>query len=313
MIISSGTQVKLSVITCSHNPRESYLRRVLDALSAQTQPKTDWELILVDNASTLPLAERFDLSWHPDARHVREAELGLTPARLRGISEAKADVIVFVDDDNVLSEMYIAEAMAIGERYPFLGAWGAGTITPEFESPPPRWAMPHLPWLALREVSTILWSNEVWMATPLGAGLCVRRFVAERYRDELSMDATRVQFDRRGGSLEGGGDFDLVYTSRRFDLGWGIFPSLRLLHLMPSVRTTKKYLLKIAEATSFSIVLLNDKAGCAAPPRPGKLKLLARAALILARQGWFSVMFFAAQQRGFDRGHRQVAQLAEKK
>ena len=33
------------------------------------------------------LAERFDLSWHPHAHQIREHELGLTPARLRGIGE----------------------------------------------------------------------------------------------------------------------------------------------------------------------------------------------------------------------------------
>ena len=176
MIVTPSTMIRVSVITCTHNPRESYFKRVLNALSAQTQPKSDWELIIVDNASTCPLVEKFDLTWHPSARHVREDELGLTPARLRGISEAKGEVLVFVDDDNVLSETYIAEAIAIGERHSFLGAWGAGTLKPEFESPPPRWAAPYLPVLAVRAVGAVRWSNDVsdWPATPLGAGLCVR-------------------------------------------------------------------------------------------------------------------------------------------
>ena len=92
----------ISVIICSHNPRPEYLRRTLEALKAQTLPTKDWELLLVDNASKEPLAGRFDLSWHPNARHVRENELGLTTARLRGIREAHSDLLVFVDDDNVL-------------------------------------------------------------------------------------------------------------------------------------------------------------------------------------------------------------------
>jgi hypothetical protein len=48
------------------------LRRVLDALKAQTLPKEQWELLLIDNASKEPLAESWDLSWHPHARHIRE-------------------------------------------------------------------------------------------------------------------------------------------------------------------------------------------------------------------------------------------------
>jgi glycosyltransferase involved in cell wall biosynthesis len=77
----------LSVIICTHNPRHDYLRPVLDGLGRQTLPLNQWELLLVDNASKENLAERFDLSWHPHAHQIREHELGLTPARLRGIGE----------------------------------------------------------------------------------------------------------------------------------------------------------------------------------------------------------------------------------
>ena len=97
----------ISVIICSHNPRAPYLRRVLDALRAQTLPAKDWELLLIDNASGEPLAGQFDLAWQPNARHVRENKIGLTPARLRGIAESKGDLLVFVDDDNVLRADYL--------------------------------------------------------------------------------------------------------------------------------------------------------------------------------------------------------------
>src|SRR5580692_10629321 len=112
----------VSVIICSHNPREDYLRRVLDALKAQTLPAKDWELLLVDNASKEPLAGRFDLSWHPNARHVREEKTGLTHARLHGIAEAKGNLLVFVDDDNVLRADYLEASLKIAADYPKLGA-----------------------------------------------------------------------------------------------------------------------------------------------------------------------------------------------
>ena len=40
-----------------------------------------WELLLIDNRSDRPLANVYDLSWHPLARDMREEELGLTPDR----------------------------------------------------------------------------------------------------------------------------------------------------------------------------------------------------------------------------------------
>lgn len=62
----------LSVIICSHNPRTNLLRRTLDSLQTQKLELEKWELLLIDNASTAPLDQVWDLSWHPHGRHVRE-------------------------------------------------------------------------------------------------------------------------------------------------------------------------------------------------------------------------------------------------
>lgn len=215
----------------------------------------------------------------------------------------------------MLCDDYLAEAQNIGDRHPFLGAWGAGVITPEFEAPPPPWAKPYLPYLALHEFDFVRWSNNVddWEATPVGAGLIVRRNVAERYSEDLSADGARNQFDRRGKSLAGGGDIDLAYSSRWFGLGWGNFPTLRMAHLMPRERTTKEYLLKIMEATSFSLVLLARKSGRRLPIQESRLKKAVRAGLILVTKGWVHVRFFGAQQKGIDRGLRlDFTSLSEK-
>ena len=104
---------EMSVIICAHNPRPQTLRRVLDSLGAQTYSKDRWELLLVDNASDEPLATAWPLSWHPNARHVREDELGLTPARLRGIRESRGDVLVYIDDDNVPAPDYLETAQSL--------------------------------------------------------------------------------------------------------------------------------------------------------------------------------------------------------
>ena len=109
----ASTMLDASVVICTHNPRSDYFARVLDGLRNQTLPLHKWELLIVDNASRLPLVA--DYSWHPLARHILESELGLTPARRRGIREASADVIIFVDDDNVLEENYLREAIKLGQ------------------------------------------------------------------------------------------------------------------------------------------------------------------------------------------------------
>ena len=127
----------------------------------QTLPREQWEVLLVDNASKEPLADRCDLSWHPAGRHVREEALGLTPARLRGIREAMGGLIVFVDDDNVLAPDYLQEAVAIGSEYALLGAWG-GRIQLQFETRPPEWTKPYWKLLAVREFEAEVVELQLW-------------------------------------------------------------------------------------------------------------------------------------------------------
>jgi cellulose synthase/poly-beta-1,6-N-acetylglucosamine synthase-like glycosyltransferase len=50
---SSGLAV--SVVIPTHNPRMDYLARVLEALRAQTLPREQWEIIVVDNGSRVSL------------------------------------------------------------------------------------------------------------------------------------------------------------------------------------------------------------------------------------------------------------------
>ncbi|MBV8886846.1 MAG: glycosyltransferase family 2 protein, partial [Chroococcidiopsidaceae cyanobacterium CP_BM_RX_35] len=165
----------ISVITCSHNPRLDYLEKVLAALKSQTLLLEEWEYLLIDNANEHLLSAKIDLSWHPNARHIREDKLGLTPARLRGIQEAQAKLLVFVDDDNVLDIDYLAVALQISKDWSVLGAWG-GEIRGEFETPPPDWAKPYLINLGIRELQQDQWSNLLHQheTTPCGAGICVR-------------------------------------------------------------------------------------------------------------------------------------------
>ena len=113
---------QLSVIVCTHDPRPDYLDRCLAVLKAQTLAPERWELLVIDNVCDPPLACRLELGWHACARIVREDTLGLTPARLRGIHEAAADLLVFVDDDNVLAPDYLERALQVAAEKPFLGA-----------------------------------------------------------------------------------------------------------------------------------------------------------------------------------------------
>ena len=246
----------ISVVICSHNPREHYLKRVLEALRIQTLPKERWELLLIDNASDVPLAGRCDLSWQPQSRHLLENKLGKLNAWLLGMRAARAEFLLFVDDDNVLAPDYLEQALVVGIQWPFVGAWG-GSYFPEYETPLPEWVGDQVWRLLCWEVKADVWSNlrEEFTTIPAGAGMCVRRPVAQKYLERCAQNPAVVGLDRSGKGVAGYGDIDLAYCALDLGLGTGKSTRLRLTHLIPAARLTLDYFVRHAEGDAASNML----------------------------------------------------------
>jgi glycosyltransferase involved in cell wall biosynthesis len=261
------SRFKLSLIICTHNPRTDYLSRTLEGLKAQDMPLDDWEFLLVDNASSEAVKSRFDISWHPNGVYLHEPELGLTLARLCGIRHAQGSLLLFVDDDNILEPNYVRDAIRIGEEHKQLGVWG-GQQTGEFEVEPPPQISPHLEMLAIRSVSEARWSNSYsWDTTPAGAGMVIRAEIAQAYLKK-SVESTLMQgLGRKGGSMTSGEDVDMAYTA--IDMGFeaGLFPELRLTHLIGKGRLTEEYMLRIKAGITYSGMIVEYLRGIERPVR----------------------------------------------
>ena len=242
--------MQLSVIICCHNPRRDYLDRVLTALKEQTLSTDNWELLVVDNASEHPVSASHNISWHPNARHVREENVGLTFARLRGITESSGDLLVFVDDDNVLQPDYLECTIALGEAWPIVGVWGGQQI-PEFEGGEPREVWKRNFW-TLRFVRDAWSNNYDRFAVPNGAGICIRRAVAMKYVEYVTSDSLRSSLGRSGGGMNSGEDIDIGFTACDLGLGAGKFVALRLIHLIPKRRLSDDYLFRLIEGIAYS-------------------------------------------------------------
>jgi glycosyltransferase involved in cell wall biosynthesis len=261
--------LRMSVVVCTHNPRRAYLNTVIESLRLQSLEVGQWELLVVDNASTEPVAGWLDLAWHVHGRIVREEELGLTRARLRGINDTRAGLLVFVDDDNVLGPDYLQAALELAERQPRLGVW-SGWVELEFEAPPPEWTRKYWPFLVHRPVERDETSQEMRLEEPLpvGAGMCVRREVAAAYATAARNSDLRLSLDRRGLELGSSGDTDLAMLA--CGLGWhrGVFKSLRVRHLIPPHRVTEDYLVRLVEGIHFSsfVVQLLHQINSVPPP-----------------------------------------------
>jgi len=246
--------IALSVIICAHNPRLQYLQRVFDGLRRQTVELAQWELLLVDNASSVPLAESIDLTWHPSARHIAEMTLGAAWARLRGITEARGDLLVFVDDDTALKTDYLAHAQAIASEHPEVGAW-SGNVRLEFEEPPPEWLKPHYYLLSHRDVVSDAHSRSTLDTphTPWGGGLCLRREASLFYREHWLRSPHRQVLGPKGESLAACEDIDLALSACEMGLEAGVFARLELTHLIPPERTTEEYILRLCRGLERSL------------------------------------------------------------
>jgi glycosyltransferase involved in cell wall biosynthesis len=301
--------VHISVVVCTHNPRPDALRRTLDSLKGQSFSRDEWELLIVDNASDDRLSDTCDLSWHKRARHVREEKLGLTLARMRGIAEADGELLVFVDDDNVLTPGYLEEAWDICNRYPYLGAFGPGNLEPEFEIEPPPHVRRRLNLLALRSVTEARWSNHVrdCESIPWGAGLCVRRQVADAFGllvDRLGPEVTAV-LGRRGRELFSGEDDLFSWVSTSLGLGFGIFPQLRLTHLISAGRLNRRYFLRLIHDHTFSHRVRQYMLAGTAPRRIDGFRYVHQL-LHGVRNGRFSMQCQWAASRGEDAAARFI-------
>ncbi len=295
----------LSVIICTHNPKPVYLDRVLQSLREQTLSQSEWELLLIDNASTTRLSNEL-LTWHAYSRVIREEKLGLTHARLRGMRESKGELIIFVDDDNVLQADYLEVAQQISDSHPHIGAW-SGQCHPEFETPPEPWVHKYLGMLVIREFDKDCWSNlgHLGETMPCGAGLCVRRAVADAYLALHDSGKRPMLLDRQGTSLMSAGDNDLSACACDIGLGVGLFHRLELTHLISQGRTTEEYLTRLADGIYYSAIYLQSFRG--KQPRPKSLPRKLLEFLQGCRMSTGDRRIFAACCRGENRAMSELA------
>jgi len=243
----------LLVILCSHNPRPDFLGATLDALRRQSLHPSAWDFLIVDNASSTPVEAKVDISWHPHARVVQEPALGPARARHRALTEARnleADLILFVDDDNVLAPDYLVRGLEVSLAWPQLGAWG-GQLLPRFECPPAPWMERYFNLLAVMPLAADRWTNHFssYDAMPPTAGCFVRGAVWRRYLELVEQEPLHLTLSR-------GEDMDLALSAIDLGLGVGRLRVLRLEHLIPAARLTPAYVEGLVEGTVFGTDLL---------------------------------------------------------
>jgi glycosyltransferase involved in cell wall biosynthesis len=248
----------VSVIICCHNSAR-VLCATLEHLKAQQVPREiDWEVIVVDNASTDDTTKTALSCWHDDSpvplRLVSEPRIGLTNARMCGFRVAKYEVISFVDDDNWVAPDWVAQVSEIMSVNPDLGAVGSFN-EPVAECVPPDWFDDYA-WYyyaIVRECDVASGRISLPPTTLTGAGMSIRK---KAWQQLIAHGFVPYATDRVGKKLSGCGDRELtlvIYLS-----GWqlDIDRRLRLKHFMPAPRLQWRYLRRLARGTAASLLTM---------------------------------------------------------
>jgi glycosyltransferase involved in cell wall biosynthesis len=226
--------MKLSVIICTYN-RKKYIYDVLKSIAENVLPHENYELLVIDNNSSDDTAQeckRFHTDF-PDVvyRYYIEPNQGLSHARNRGIAEAAADIIVFMDDDAIAEPRYLEKMLAFFAQTPDAAACG-GRIYPRFESRRPRW-MSHF---LLSLTSSIDLGNRIKVFSrrqfPIGANMAVRSRMFAKY------GLFNPDLGRKGNSMDGAEEKDFFYRLMSAEEKIYYVPDAIVYHYVPDRRLT---------------------------------------------------------------------------
>jgi glycosyltransferase involved in cell wall biosynthesis len=110
---------RVSVVLATRN-QARWLPETLASVTAQTMP--DWELLLVDDGSTDETAAiARDASHDPRVRYLPGPQAERAAARNRGLAEANADLVAFLDGDDLWHPEKLAHQAALLDTDPAAG------------------------------------------------------------------------------------------------------------------------------------------------------------------------------------------------
>lgn len=137
---------ELSVVICTYN-RDKWILSALESTLKQTLDKTEYEVLVINNNCTddseAIINEFIGRTSELDIRHIKENQQGLSFARNRGLSEAKADLILYMDDDAIADEDLFEKIVQYMHQNPDVVGLG-GKVTPIYEGQKPVWLNPYL-------------------------------------------------------------------------------------------------------------------------------------------------------------------------
>jgi glucosyl-dolichyl phosphate glucuronosyltransferase len=231
----------VDIVICTYN-NAVLLDRVLNTIaSQQVSPNYKWSVIVVDNNctdETSTIVDRYiEAKIIPNLCRIVEKKQGLTHARICGVKNSTREWIAFVDDDCLLAENWVEQAIKFTSSHPNCGAFG-GKVILDWEIAPSPIIAKHARGFAAHDLGNTqqrLYRNNFHIP---GAGLVVQKTALEKsgWLDKQLLN------DREGTKLSSGGDSEIVL--RILNAGYELWftPDCLLNHFVPIRRISETYL-----------------------------------------------------------------------
>lgn len=116
--------------------RPDLLRKCLETLDLQTADPSRYEVLVIDNAGQTEVAS---LAAEYGCRYVHETKTGHSHARNRGLAEARAEWVFYLDDDVLVPANTVQQLLTL---LPHVDGAAVGGYTKDwYLNPPPAWLL----------------------------------------------------------------------------------------------------------------------------------------------------------------------------
>lgn len=129
-----------SVAICTYNRSDSLRKTLASFVVCQVPPGLDWEVLVVDNASTDETGDVVaEFTNRLPLRSCLESRQGLSQARNRAVAETVgSDLLLFTDDDVRVEPGWITAYCEAADFHPEADFFG-GRVKPLFQGGTPEW------------------------------------------------------------------------------------------------------------------------------------------------------------------------------
>jgi polysaccharide pyruvyl transferase CsaB len=242
--------IKVSVIICTYG-RNQVLERSLRAIADQTMPISDYEVLVIDNhpqnsqlPSLIDQIRKEKFGEYPDRLRLVHCPItGLSFARNAGISEARSEILLFLDDDSIARLDILDQYWKAFSVHPDAGVIGGHIILKRPEDCKMIW----------RDGWERYWSQfktgfreytqvENWWEFPWGANWCARRIAL------MQIGGFRGRYGRRGNDFAGGEEIIAASLIQKLGYRIAVLPQAEVIHQVDPSRFSTTHLKRTINA-----------------------------------------------------------------